>query len=264
MKKTITILLLFLFTIVTFSYGQGKKTDLDREHIKGKVKYMNVKTSSSDNKDGEFATYKFNENGYKMFVINYVRSFTKTYNYDAKDQMIEIKEYPNGSKEKTINVYNKFGNIIETKVFDVNEVCNSIVDNNYDAKGNVNKSEMFAYIDGERQLYATATYDYNDKGQLIQANFDFIIYSNQTAYKYNDKGSLIEEIKSGLDSDEYGDIFDLNDITTYTYKYDNRGNEIEQTIYDQDKKITNVITKKLVYYGDKDENNYPQWDKKMK
>ncbi len=46
----------------------------------------------------------------------------------------------------------------------------------------------------------------------------------------------------------------------YIYKYDSKGNMIEEIGKDAMEIPFRITERKIVYYGDADEYNYPEWD----
>mgnify|MGYP001133753860 CR=1 FL=1 len=150
---------------------------------------------------------------------------------NGKVKYIEIKTY---------SVSNNFGEIQKGKLLE------------YEFKSFNKDGNYLNIIYGS--LEAKNIYKYDSKGNNIEEslyNFDGSM-EVKYIYKYDSKGNMIEE--SEYDSDG-------NLKRKYIYKNDSKGNMIEEIIKKNAMEIPFRITeRKIVYYGDADEYNYPEWD----
>lgn len=286
MKKIITILGLFLFTIVTFSYGQGKKTDLQRDNIKGKVKY--IKTST----DEIFKICKYNEKGNVLYYLDESLNFSSfsIYNnlgncieyhvfvggflsdksvctYDSKGKKIECKVYSASSGKMYINTKYKCdskANVIEAIDYSKNGLVFEKSSFKYDNKGN-KISQVFIEYDKNGNIYDKNSVErvFDDNGNSIKESIIYIEGEDElsftNSYKYNDKADVIESVTI-YDPESGGS----EQTSTYEYIYDNKNNWIEKKTYVGSSESPTIIKRKIVYYGDKDENDYKEWEKKIK
>jgi len=94
-------------------------------------------------------------------------------------------------------------------------------------------------------------FEYDSIGNIIEKNLfnSDGSFNNRYTFKYDLKGNELEFRWYNSDGS-------LKGKEEYIYEYDKKNNWI--------KKIKNksnyIIERKIVYYGDKDENNYPEWD----
>lgn len=308
MKKNLVILFVFIFSAFLGYSQENKKSDLEKDNIKGKVKYIEESTyfpkglfcnGKEMDIHREYKITKFNRDGNIEHEIirgyhDYNRRITplKTiiYKYNSRGQKQECFELKDSIVINDKYIYDSIGNLIEKASYDrLQELILRII-YRYDSKNNLveiyrywNKSDsltrryVFKYNDS---IAEKIHYVFNDKGQVIMESYNYfftegdcdhykydskgnqislISYSNNKIYyrserKYDDNNNLIE--KRSYDSKD-----SLSLKHTMEYKYDKRSNWIWQKFLAGDKNNEDrIIERRIVYYGDKDENNYPLWD----
>lgn len=240
-------LLLFIpisFVLFSFTDGKKKKTDVEDEGLKGKVKSVRVyryysiddktfsinhltmsKTDSSyhlkvnydekgnllgweGNKGEKLLTITFNKSGYRYTATKFntdgIRTYLDSFFYDTKGNMIEDKGFAYRGDTLLLACKNKY---------------------EFDSKGNMTK--MFSYAStneiGDKWLYKydangnqTEQTEYSPKGIFLQKRI----------YKYDDKGNVSE-------TSFYGDSLIFKNV----YKYNDKGFVIEELHYSSDKII---------------------------
>lgn len=139
-----------------------------------------------------------------------------------------------------------------------------------DSKGNIIEMNTYYASGGTGKT----TYQYDSKGNLIEEVFHSGLKGKIT-YKYDSKGNMIEEnisddMKIVFSYDSNGNmiikqiVYGLGAGTyykyEYEYEYDSKDNWIKKIEKNKKGEAIRIIERKIVYYGDKDENNYPQWD----
>ena len=299
MKKFSVLLLLVSFATICFAQ-ENKKNDLDISSLKGNVKYVEQsnyypkeKVITDDsvfykpahrqysiikyNKDGnidhaiikgqaygfgskiqlEQWINKYNEKGNKIesnclqegvYGINY------KYDYDEQGNMIKESSFikNNSPGQSSIYKYDSKGNNIDMSCFDEKDQFLFRDTYEYDSIGNIIKQNSFGK---NNEFDGYNIYKYDKKGNKIERNYynknDSLGARNY--YKYDKQGNKIEE-------KNYKTNGDLREINTYKYKYDKKFNWIEKKSIYGNNNANVTIKRKIVYYGDKDENNYPSWD----
>ena len=174
-----------------------------------------------------------------------------SYKYDTKGQIVEENAYDSNGVfvQKSIYEYNSDGKIEECREFDregklisskkYDSKGNIIEKNTYNKNGKMRDRELFKYDLGKKTVEKN-TYD-------SERNF-----KKKEIYKYNSKGNEIEYNSFNLE-----EMFDWKCITSQ-YEYDQRNNWIKRTINDGDN--YKVTIRKIVYYGEEDNTDFPNWD----
>ncbi len=186
-------------------------------------------------------------------IINSNKSKT-TYKYDEKGKIIELNNYnmPNEDLDFTIKYErNSKGYLIEKSLY----LSDGSLERNYvfkyDSKGNLIEKNKYNYEHGS---YEHLQYIYDSQLFLIEKNSynldGFLL--EKIIYKRDNIGNLIEKISH----DSYGKIIEK---FNYKYEFDDKNNWIIKFIIQRGKR-KKVEIRKIVYYGDKDENDYPDWD----
>lgn len=177
--------------------------------------------------DGNLNTkysYKYNVNGN---IIEMSISFPEgrlgnkyAYKYDRKSNLIEYNDYL-GKKlnQKTIFIYDENGNEVEEAIYDSKDNLKNKWTKKYDAKGNLVESIHY-FANGK--IDSKTIYKNDTKNNVIE---EIITDSNNSLLseeysKYDIDGNKIE-VKMNVPS--YGGM----KVKT-VYKYDNRGNIVEQ------------------------------------
>ena len=299
MRKFATLLFFVTFAIIGFAQVNNK-TDLEIMNLKGNVKYIEKSTyypqSEVITRDSVYfnpsyrgyVPMKFNKDANMdhaiikdIFFINgsKVRTQQYVYKYNEKGALSEkMYSFKDVCDINYKYIYDEQGNLIKETSFYKDNSPGQYDAYKYDAKGN--QIEMSSFYEDGKLLYRK-TYEYDTKGNVIREN-SFGPYNelnSYSEYKYNDKGNKIEKnyfSKDGIldertsykyDKQEnlieekiFKSNGDLKDIRTYQYKYDNKFNWIEKKSLSKSNSVFETEVRKIVYYGDKDENNYPSWD----
>lgn len=142
--------------------------------------------------------------------------------YDDGGNLIEYWKYETDGTiyEKTKLEKNKNGKFLRSQTFDNRGKLKKYLESELDAKGNI---QFYKTFNLEKELTSVQENQY-DKNKNIILISSTTISSNKTfktASKYNSKNQLIEEIDYNSD----GMIRD-----TRTFKYDDKGNEIESDL----------------------------------
>jgi len=237
--------------------GIGKQEDIEEKYILTKT----VK-SSLDGTINYIEEYKY-ENG--VLVSSIYRSGEDSgYNYsgeswyDENGNMIHnaynsSDEYGDSSSEEECK-YNEYNDRIEeirkdsTKYTDgyVSEVeATTVYEYEYDASGNKISMRSITTVD-DREEVITTKYEYDDENRLIKECDDDEFLGGTILYEYNTEGLLVKKI---TDADIFSntitftydhgklieEISDYDEYTTRkTYEYDDYGNLIKETDYQND------------------------------
>lgn len=256
MKPIKTLILLFIL----FSCANEEiKNDLIKRQLKGKVKkitekrYYAIEKSGNIEKDSliETSVFVYDENGYSSFTDrDRYKSTDPNCKYDEKGNPIEYTY--NGSflhnwkcklkwddKDRVIeeSIFDTDGNLNLKRTFKFDNKDNkievecqsaSLSDPNrftyrkyiykYDSDNNLIGWYKEDEKDGSLSLMETYKYDANGK-EIEQKYFDDGSLSSITKYIYNNLGNLTERNENSIGG---------NSSVITIYKYDDKGNEIEQ------------------------------------
>ncbi len=233
------LLVCFLSLLLVFNvFAAPKKTDWERDELKGKVKESVRIDYAIKNKAGE-----------DIKEID-SKSISK---YDARGNQIESAEYESSGdlKSKRIFKYDAKGNNIELADYGSNGDLKSKTISKYDAKGNEIESAAYK-ADGALDYKLTIINKYDTKGNRIEeATYDAEGFLTKTIYKYDARGNQIEQadyVAGGSLSSKIIDKYDDKDNqiegavyykgealqSKFTCKYDAKGNQIEVAGYKED------------------------------
>ena len=128
--------------------------------------------------------------------------------------------------------------------------------NKYNASGN----KDFSIINSEDESYKLK-YLYDDKGKKIKREKYNLLNELLSTYnyQYDLKRNIIEEDDSKNSQNKCGGIV-LEDSYSYKSELDDKSNWIKQTRYNEDGFADLITEKNIVYYGDKDEKEYSNWE----
>lgn len=297
MKKNLVILFVFIFSSFLGYSQENKKSDLEKDNIKGKVKYIEESTyfpkglfcnGKEMDIHREYKITKFNRDGNIEYEI--IRGFhdlwgkikplkTIIYKYNSNGQKQECSQIDNEISVVDKYFYDTKGNLIEKTFY--KRLRDRIGTSKYKYDSNNRMIEVARYWD-DGSLESRESYSYNKKGQIVTKKYysDFGYYAiSYDELKYDSKGNNIESIfyiKDKKDRSSYFKYDDKNNIiesrywnkndslfstTNIQYKYDKKSNWIWKKYIDGfDSSGDQIIERRIVYYGDKDENNYPLWD----
>ncbi len=260
LKQILILSLIFLGS----ACSNGKKSDTELEHLKGKVKSIRtICYSINEGEDGsiekeyiwrgEFGTSKdeqiiFDEEGYRQKDIRYKDNkvnFERKYYYNQNNELTTILT------DTEVKVWNKKlmcqssrdGLSSSGKVYWGNGkfAYNSRV--GYNPNGSL-KSYKFYYED--KRIWRQGKIRYQNGYLVEELRYEGIELNQKITYKYNDKNELIEEIHYEGD----GTTIRSKEIFS-NYKYDNQGNWIERrSKYSAPYKFGNLLTERKIEYFD--------------
>jgi len=234
-------------------------------------------------KDSESLIYEYNSKGDIMEVsFNSAGEYAwrVILDYDDKGNLIEsnVDSENIGIKGKIISQYDDNGNMIIEDMYDSEGYLKERTKRTYDEnkniisliKGNenrVNEIHTYSYDARGNKIYWTTvqddevirnnTYAYDANNNLIK--WDYLEYSISLKYiyTYDSKGNMIEVNSYYADGS-------LKEKLTYEYEYDKKDNWTKKITYNEFSTLTTIEERKIVYYGDKDENDYQVWDDLIK
>ena len=267
----------------------NKKNDLEKGRLKGRIKYVEEQTYfaseetdlmedrklysydlTSYNEEGNIIKHLWNtEDAYSNYI----------YKYDPTGKRIKEEHLysDDGSLSiKNIFIYDSSGQIIEDNQYDTdgdfmyryyyeyNSNENLVIKNSvyksgislfsiskYDSNGD---EIEYKYYDSDGELWGKVCSKYDSKGDIIGRNYynsDGSL-NRKERYKYDSNRNMIENMYYDSETKRSRRIF-------FEYELDNNNNWIAQFLI-QGRKRDKVAIRKIVYYGDKDENDYPDWD----
>lgn len=273
-------LLIFIILILNFSCSTDdteKETDLEKLNLNGKVKsYLKTisrnSVSQNDSLKSEIKevfreSIKFNKKGNIIEKNSYTKSgnLYKTWvsKYDKKNNeigIIEIK-YPNDTLKTWVKRYDNSGNQIELLIYDnkdsllrhsksiynqFNQITELIILQSRKEKNQIIKAE-YLYDNSGNRIKRTSIYKDGSKTEWLTKydnkgnETEWMVYDKngklerRDIYFYDENSNLIKE-KS----------FNSNNIleSSGTFKFDNKGNEIEYVEYLYD----SIISKEIYIY----------------
>ncbi|HTA27813.1 MAG TPA: hypothetical protein VK809_08490 [Bacteroidia bacterium] len=204
MKSKLKPLFLILLSFLLFSFvGNKHKNDLDKYHLKGRVKtctefYYYNNSGTQKNKLSSRDVDDYNSKGYLIAVSSYFgKSDTIlekwTYLYNNRDKMIEEKGYGYNNRLTYTRRYNCDSNWV--KLFSIDSI-----------------------VDDWKTFYK-----YDTKGNMIEEGCykNNMAFNEKFIYQYDALDNLIEE-------DDY--LYNKDSLTQKLfYKHDTNGNEIERS-----------------------------------
>lgn len=232
--------------------------------LKPSHKYIEEKTFLGIEKMGKIVEKELESYSFTLFneegnALNY---FQKSKNTTLSQQSINNNGDEDNSKtifQKYSYKYNTKGQIVEENTYDSDGVFLQKSIYEYNSNG---KIEECRELDSEGKLISSKKYDL--KGNIIEKNtynknrklrerelFKYDLEKKEI-YKYNSKGNEIEYNSFNLE-----EMFDWKCVTSQ-YEYDQRNNWIKRTINDGDN--YKVTIRKIVYYGEEDNTDFPNWD----
>lgn len=257
MKLKISVV--FVILAYTLSSCNSKQNSLDENNVKGNVSKIYQNTFTSVEKFGKW------EIGEKKYYGNYSMTFNEgyiteyidynqrneirerqVYSYDDHKVLLEVSSYDDGGKIKS-----------KIKYLQDDERRISKIEN-YDSEGKIDYSYELEYAGGDKP---TGGRYINTKGKIIsswknewdgnllslQLSYDSLNkLTSKTYYERNEKDDVvIQKMTTPNDS--------ITSIYKFEYEYDNKGNWVKQTYYD-DKSVASFVTRKIIY-ADTDGNN---------
>ena len=255
LKMKSKLFLILLFPILIFGCSKLKaENDLDNENLKGKVKSIKYTAYKASEKFGEIekgeiiSFFKneetfYNKAGFITEKVKFNEDFTvratKKISYNEKYKPTEENYYDNNNQllGKTKyqyvdtlinqeNTYNSNGKLIRKIKYQYDKNNNAIKEETTDSTGNQSKLFLYEY-DQNKNLLETKSYS---EGKLLSS----------VKFIYDKKGRKIEFYRKNH--------FYNNEEEKETYKYDEKGNLLQQDNY------TNNSLLSSIFYS-YDENN---------
>lgn len=292
MKRIIKVFLLVVSvtTLINCSSG-GNKTDLKYNRLNGNVKYIErcyykVTDKFGEIKKGMINDYylvKYNKKGnIELYFEKSQAGFYKhIYKYDSHDNRIERENYSeNGALNSRIKAnfdvnsvlldvskFNIYGGVEYKYTYKYDKDGNPTEVSKFDRNGGLINKWKYKYDSNNRKIEEN---QYNAKGLLDNKfSFKYDLKDNITEKdSYNENGLYIKYTykydKNGneIEINSYNKKSELISKWTMEYVFDKHNNWIKQTTYNSSGKAEFINERKIVYYGDKDENNYPKWENK--
>lgn len=262
MKKVISLCLLLSSLMI---YSQNRKTDLQNEGLKGKVKSVRETPYRAIEEEGKIEKgeimkskssrvareiedmyanihVEYTLQGGRMTMESYKENNSLenkfTYHYDEKRNKTEVKIYEenNSLDAKLVYYYDDKGNKTEIEVYRENGRLEGKVIYTYDDKGDMIGMDFYE----DNLIIYRFTYRNDDKGNVIEGEFYVGDIESKYTCHYDDKGSMIEQ-------NWYNSDGSLDSSHTYQYQYDDQNNWIEKITYVNDKPIE-ITTRDIEYY----------------
>lgn len=237
MKKPI----LFFLVLLAFSCSEEKtENDLSKENLFGKVKSVETKEFYAIDSSGVVVKDGISKS--KPIVLN---EYNKWGNLEKTTKFLLDNPQRN---TKIIYSYNERNKLLKEEYYSVNDSLSSEVFYKYDENNNL--IEWITYNDA-RLFNLKYIYKYDNQNNLIEELFygdstyvywgkEVYHYDNQNKTKkisqYNSEEILRREMiydkkENLIEETEYDS---LNVRFKWTYKYDNKGNEIEENRFGAD------------------------------
>ena len=185
----------------------------------------------------KFSEYNNNDElvGLEMYEFDVVGNRTSATSYNTNKFELEI----NGAIASITNYkYDDLGNKIEEINYNSKEVINYKVTFKYDNK-NIAEMESF---DTEGKLSSKSTFKYDDKNNVSEVNVFIETPPLTEIEEVNENG-----VKYTQETTYASDELYLENVITYTYKYDSRGNWIEKIKIENEIPME-ITTREFVYY----------------
>ncbi len=261
MKK---IIILILISTISCTKGQDKSENhLSSLHLLGDIKSIVETTYEATVKFGEPVKINniydknelfFNDSGYKS--IDKKNNSTTYYEYDDHNNLlVETKKNSDGSQIiKFINKYNDNDKLIEVETFGYDNDLfkkskyeyegNKRIINSYDKEGEF-ESRWIDVLNEKNSVIQSFSYDKN--GQLTL----------EWKFNFDERGNKTQDVlvKSPYPTQNERDIKEYNEknevikisIFTFKYKYDEKNNWINRTMYNQEGIAIQITERNITY-----------------
>ena len=237
MAKTFKPILLTLLFVSSICFGQ-KKTDWQKNGLKGRVKSITTTVYNATEKFGEpvkegikekteIITIQFDSKG---MITHPEKGANTVYKYDTRGNKIEETTYASDNStidSKSVFKYDASGNVIEEINYNSGGEQTEKKVNTYDVNGNLlvckKSGNLFNGTRNQGQALVSK-YKYDTYGRPIQYSVgigDGELGSEN--YKYDAKGDVIETTAETFNG--------VNLKKTYKYTYDANGNWITKVSY---------------------------------
>jgi YD repeat-containing protein len=148
--------------------------------------------------------------------------------FDSKGHLLEERFRRRKHINRITYTYNKRGNCIERCEYDYEHVRFFRYRYKYDKWDNQIEEQCF---DPDGSLTQMRTSKFNAAGNEVEKKFRKGETAEVVKYKYNDSGLLLEEHR------QVNGKFELR----YAYRYDAKGNKIEETFFGQDGTVETIL-----------------------
>lgn len=257
-----------------------------QDNLKGKVKNFEEVSSNVNKLKGttekKLFFNEYNKKGYAIEKRDYRLQDKTIFKYDNKGNIVQrlvysLTDHGSGPIGERIFEYDEEGNLVTTKWSSSYSQGKWMY--KYDENGN--QTEFIVHHRGK--VYKRTNYKYNEKGKVIEetlyntddllverAIFDYDENGNKilikmfapderlkfrSTYKYDDRNNRIEEInflkfgddKANLEYAIANDLDKYKEHFTFTYEYDNEGNWIKKTKYNNGE-VVFVSEREYTYY----------------
>jgi len=232
------LLPLFLFS---FTDGNKRKSDLEKDGLKGKVKTIHVfYFDKADEKTLAINPLTIlKKDTSKHLIINYDENGYLAQHIMSNGKILLINRYDSLSNTVICSKYSEDDKIISLDTSLLDENGNRVEDiyKSYDTDGGLSRTSYNIDVKGnmlESDTYTNGkfaykwTYKYDESGNRIEDDQFYLLDSfiQKWVYKYDDKRNNIE---MGLYTDSL--------VERYEYKYNDRGNMIAESHYGSDDKL---------------------------
>jgi len=153
-------------------------------------------------------------------------------------------KYKNG-KKISLDYYNSDGDLFKKNTFKYNSSGNLIELNDYNSDGSIFTQQLFEY-DNNNTLINMTSYKYpNNKNRISYASNDK--WETKFYTRYNNKGLEIENIIYNPDGTISGEGSPLKNAKEYEYEYDQKGNWIKKIVYIKNGRALYIIERVIEY-----------------
>jgi uncharacterized lipoprotein NlpE involved in copper resistance len=252
-----TLIILFALILLSGCSNQKNKNDWEKDNLKGKVKSLKVfdfkavdrfgKIEKDSLKSKSIYTYDVKGNRIETNIYNSDGSLSDnfSYKYDDKENKIESNRYTSDGRLylKMLDQYDNKGNKIESNWYNSDSSLYLKTLYQYDNKGNKIKSNSY---NPDGSFNDNFSYRYDNKGNMIESKSyksDGSLEWKETNL-YNNKGNIIKENLSFESYNKEMKNFDANS----EYKYDDKGNWIEQIIHHSPEISYEIRERTFEYY----------------
>jgi hypothetical protein len=257
--KTIILILLCVAATTAGAWAQSaKKTDVEKDGLKGRVKSVVCEEQIPDDYEcpsgaGDYLTKRYyNPEGsleYKeVYNPDGSLEYKETYKSDNRGKKVAC--FYNNSDENLLLIatykYDDEGNEMERQLYDRNGSLGRKSISEYDDREN--RIEYRHYFSNSNEISCEWIFIYDSKGNIIRENiFEYddsdgrIYYHAKIKYKHHyDNGNRIE-ITYYIKEDD-------TCVKYYEYKYDDKGNWTERKYYNEGETEPPYITERTIEY----------------
>jgi hypothetical protein len=249
-RKTTLILMIAVF----LASCNSNKNDLEESNLKGEIWKVKETSYEGEEKFGKYQIGDKNYWGHQFYVFNKDGNLTELqrldrkgkteriskYNYDKDGNCMEITTYEDDEVvQKQVNRIEK-GKLVEVQVFDKDGELSDKYQYNYSGD-DISSGKVF---NSNGKLNITFKNGYSSgflNTQIVKDSLDEI--KSILTYERNNEGDIInQKIEYPKDTSE--------NVYTFSYDYDDKGNWLKQYQFDKEGKIEDIIVRNIVYYNE--------------